>query len=170
MLQDVVNKGTGTQARLPGRPVAGKTGTADQSKDIWFVGFTPDMVTDVWGGNDADKPIAGSYVTGGTIMAKIWRQYNLAYYAGHRVPPGSFTAPQMPFEDFQAEPGVLSEIDQWFTQPSANSITGGISIPSHWQTKSYRHQHKTHSTPQQQTAARPPHSLLGKIFHFFSHF
>jgi penicillin-binding protein 1A len=97
ILQDVVEKGTATHARLFGRPVAGKTGTADGARDIWFVGFTPDLVTAVWGGNDQDRPIAGKYVTGGTIMAGIWQDYMRSYYNSHPVAPGSFLEPEHPF-------------------------------------------------------------------------
>lgn len=92
-MQEVVRAGTGTQARLPDRPVAGKTGTADESKDIWFIGFTPDLVTALWAGNDDNLPIPGTYVTGGTVMAKIWRDYNAAYYEKHPTPPGAFILP-----------------------------------------------------------------------------
>jgi len=95
-LQDVVEKGTATHARLLGRPVAGKTGTADGARDIWFIGFTPDLVTAVWGGNDQNQAIAGKQVTGGTIMAGIWQQYMLAYYKKEPTPPGQFAAPQNP--------------------------------------------------------------------------
>ncbi len=92
VLQDVVKYGTGTQAKLADRPVAGKTGTADEGKDIWFIGFTPDLVTAIWGGNDENLPIPGHNVTGGVVMAKIWQQYNSAYYKTFPTPPGSFTA------------------------------------------------------------------------------
>jgi penicillin-binding protein 1A len=92
ILQEVVAQGTGTQARLGDRPVAGKTGTADQAKDLWFVGFTPDLVTAVWGGNDDNKPIPGSHITGGTVMARIWRDYNRSYYRQHDVPTSWFVA------------------------------------------------------------------------------
>jgi penicillin-binding protein 1A len=94
-LQDVVEKGTGTRARLFDRPVAGKTGTSDAGKDIWFVGFTPDMVTAVWGGNDDNKPVAGR-VTGGGIMAGIWQNYMSAYYRQNHVPVGTFPQPEHP--------------------------------------------------------------------------
>jgi 1A family penicillin-binding protein len=93
VLKDVVKYGTGTQARLADRPVAGKTGTADAGKDIWFIGFTPDLVTALWAGNDEDLPIPGTNVTGGVVMAKIWRQYNEAYYKAFPTPPGTFIAP-----------------------------------------------------------------------------
>jgi 1A family penicillin-binding protein len=92
VLQEVVVQGTAQQAKLTDRPVAGKTGTADQAKDLWFVGFTPDLVTAVWGGNSDNKPIPGSHVTGGTVMARIWRDYNKVYYAQHNVPTGWFIA------------------------------------------------------------------------------
>jgi 1A family penicillin-binding protein len=92
VLQEVVEHGTGTQAKLAGRPVAGKTGTADKARDIWFVGFTPDMVTAVWGGNDQNLPIAGHNVTGGSVMAQVWRDYNRAYYAKTPQPAGYLMA------------------------------------------------------------------------------
>lgn len=97
VMQDVVKYGTGTQAKLSNRPVAGKTGTADAAKDIWFIGFTPDLVTAVWAGNDENLPIPGTNVTGGVVMAKIWRQYNEGYYKAFPTPPGSFIAPTMKF-------------------------------------------------------------------------
>lgn len=112
-MQDVVEKGTGTQARLFDRPVAGKTGTADGARDIWFIGFTPDTVTAVWGGNDKNAPIAGNQVTGGTIMAGIWQNYMKAFYKSHPTPPGEFVAPQTP---------LAEEVDQIHFLPQPASI------------------------------------------------
>jgi len=88
VLEDVVTSGTGTLARLPDRPAAGKTGTADQARDLWFVGFTPDMVTAVWGGNKNNRPIADKHVTGGSVMARVWRDFNIAYYKRCPTPSG----------------------------------------------------------------------------------
>jgi penicillin-binding protein 1A len=88
VLEDVVTGGTGTLARLPDRPAAGKTGTADQARDLWFVGFTPDMVTAVWGGNKNNRPIADKHVTGGSVMARVWRDFNLSYYKRCPTPAG----------------------------------------------------------------------------------
>jgi penicillin-binding protein 1A len=93
MMQDTVKYGTGTQAKLADRPVAGKTGTADAAKDIWFVGYTPDMCTAIWGGNDENLPIPGQHVTGGDVMAKIWRDFATQYYLVHPTPPGTFVPP-----------------------------------------------------------------------------
>lgn len=119
VLQDVVNKGTGTQARLPDRPVAGKTGTADAGKDIWFCGFTPDTVAVLWGGNDDNLAIPGQNVTGGTVMAKIWKTFMTSYYEKHPTPAGQFILPtrtklERPAEDENGngetpqEPGTFS--------------------------------------------------------------
>lgn len=80
ILHEVVTRGTGVRANLPNCFVAGKTGTADQAKDLWFVGFTPDLSTAVWGGNDDNLPIPGTHTTGGTVMAGIWRDYNERLY------------------------------------------------------------------------------------------
>jgi membrane peptidoglycan carboxypeptidase len=99
VMQDVVKYGTGTGAKLDDRPVAGKTGTADEAKDIWFVGFTPDMVTAIWGGNDENLSIEGKHVTGGDVMAKIWKDYTKAYYILHPTPPGSFVPPTAPTDE-----------------------------------------------------------------------
>jgi penicillin-binding protein 1A len=95
----VVKYGTGTMAKLDDRPVAGKTGTADQARDIWFVGYTTDMCTAVWGGNDENKEIEGKHVTGGDVMAKIWKDYAKAYYESHPTPGGVFFAPTQPTKD-----------------------------------------------------------------------
>lgn len=90
ILQDVVKNGTGTLAKLEDRPVAGKTGTSDKSRDIWFIGFTPDYSTAIWGGNDHSQAIYGKGVTGGAIVARVWKKYYQAYYADKDISPGSF--------------------------------------------------------------------------------
>ncbi|MBI3590765.1 MAG: PBP1A family penicillin-binding protein [Candidatus Melainabacteria bacterium] len=90
ILQDVVKRGTGTLARLNDRPVAGKTGTSDKSRDVWFIGFTPDLSVAIWGGNDNNKPIFGKSVTGGAIVAKVWKRFCETYYEDKDIPPGSF--------------------------------------------------------------------------------
>lgn len=94
VLQDVVQHGTGTQAKLANVAVAGKTGTADKARDIWFVGFTPDTVTAVWGGNDRNLPVGGS-ATGGTVMAAIWHSFMQSFYTTHPAPKEGFIPPSV---------------------------------------------------------------------------
>ncbi len=72
LLQAVVSEGTGKAARLD-RPVAGKTGTSQDYRDAWFVGFTSDFVVGVRVGNDDDTPM--KEVVGGDLPAKIWHDF-----------------------------------------------------------------------------------------------
>jgi penicillin-binding protein 1A len=92
LLQGVVQRGTGANAignRL-GRPVAGKTGTTDDYKDNWFVGFTPDIVVAVWIGFDEPRSL-GQGETGGGNAAPIFREVVAA--ALRDSPPVPFRAP-----------------------------------------------------------------------------
>ena len=70
MMRNVVEHGTGLSARLPDRAVAGKTGTSQNYRDAWFIGFTGELLAAVWVGNDNNQPM--NKVTGGAIPAKIW--------------------------------------------------------------------------------------------------
>ncbi|MHC2220818.1 PBP1A family penicillin-binding protein [Rhizobium leguminosarum] len=72
LLQLVVERGTGRGAD-PGSFAAGKTGTSQNNRDAWFVGFTESLVVGVWVGNDDDTPMKG--VTGGALPAHIWRDF-----------------------------------------------------------------------------------------------
>ncbi len=74
-LQTVISSGTATSAQI-GRPAAGKTGTTSSERDIWFVGYVPQLSTAVWVGNDDYSPI-GHGATGGTYVAPIWRDFML---------------------------------------------------------------------------------------------
>jgi penicillin-binding protein 1A len=72
LLEAVVSNGTGRAARLS-RRAAGKTGTTQDYRDAWFIGFTTDIVVGVWVGNDDDSPM--ERVVGGDLPAKIWHDY-----------------------------------------------------------------------------------------------
>ena len=90
MLQGVIDRGTGTAARLD-RPAAGKTGTTSSERDIWFVGYVPQLAVAVWVGNDDNKPLwAGS--TGGGAVAPVWKDFMLKALKG--VPVEKFAPPQ----------------------------------------------------------------------------
>lgn len=71
MLEDVVKYGTGWRARALNRPAAGKTGTTNEYKDAWFIGYTPELVTGVWVGFD-DTHSLGRGETGSRAAAPIW--------------------------------------------------------------------------------------------------
>jgi penicillin-binding protein 1A len=70
LMRNVVNEGTGTAAQLS-RPVAGKTGTTDKERDLWFMGFVPQLVTGVWLGNDNNRPTGNASST----AAYAWRRF-----------------------------------------------------------------------------------------------
>lgn len=72
MLSGVVSSGTGRAAKL-NRPAAGKTGTSQDFRDAWFVGFTAELVTGVWLGNDNSSPM--KKVTGGSFPARLWKGF-----------------------------------------------------------------------------------------------
>ncbi len=88
MMMSVVSGGTGTRAQLPdGRPVAGKTGTTQDFRDAWFVGYVPQLVSVVWIGNDDyRRPMARS-TAGGTYVAPIWRSFMASALRGQPVLP-----------------------------------------------------------------------------------
>jgi membrane carboxypeptidase/penicillin-binding protein len=83
MLADVVDRGTGARARQEGftLPAGGKTGTTNDYKDAWFVGFTPTLVAGVWAGFDEPRTVApGGYATG--LVVPIWARFMKAATAG----------------------------------------------------------------------------------------
>lgn len=80
MLEDVINHGTGYPNAIIGRPAAGKTGTTSDFRDAWFVGFTPDLVTAVWFGNDDYTRMTEAY--GGGVPAMTWAHFMKAALAG----------------------------------------------------------------------------------------
>jgi penicillin-binding protein 1A len=93
LLQGVVQNGTGRRARALGRPVAGKTGTTNDFRDAWFMGYTPGVIAGVWVGID-DRTVLGHRETGGRVAAPIWLEFMQAAMRGR------------PITDFPIPPGV----------------------------------------------------------------
>lgn len=104
MLESAVLQGTGGNAYI-GQPMAGKTGTTDDTKDAWFVGYTPEISAAVWIGDDFDGDLQG--LTGGTVPAAIWRDF--MHTAADLYPGGNFIAPA----------GVAGIAAEGFQNPSA---------------------------------------------------
>src|SRR3569623_428992 len=90
MMEGVVQRGTGTYAKRLNRPVAGKTGTTSDSRDVWFIGFTPELVTGVYLGYDKPKSL-GSSATGGGLAVPVFTEFMEDALKGK--PPTPFNIP-----------------------------------------------------------------------------
>ncbi|NVN90042.1 MAG: PBP1A family penicillin-binding protein [Desulfuromonadales bacterium] len=91
LMQSVVSSGTGHRASIVGRPVAGKTGTTNDSKDAWFVGYVPQLVAGVWVGFDQERSL-GAGGSGGQAAAPIWAEFMQKSVA--ELPVEDFVAPE----------------------------------------------------------------------------
>lgn len=125
MMQQVIEHGTGTRAKLKGRPAAGKTGTTSSYRDAWFIGFTGQYVTGVWLGNDDNKPLKG--VTGGGLPAEIWQAVMSEIHDGLPVESlGNFV-----FDPTSAVPQVVSSGEDGATSdPLAAALSQALGQPS----------------------------------------
>ncbi len=94
MMEDVIRYGTGMRANI-GRPAAGKTGTSNDYKDAWFVGYTPELAAGVWVGFDDMRRSLGSGEVGGRAAAPIWQRFMRNFLSSDPAP------------DFVMPPGVV---------------------------------------------------------------
>ncbi len=108
LLRDVVVAGTGRGAALPGF-AAGKTGTSQDYRDAWFIGFSDSLVVGVWIGNDDNSPM--KHVTGGSLPASIWRQFVSAATPLVAQQPQVAAAPAQPGPQQASNPPAPSNDD-----------------------------------------------------------
>ncbi|MEB3275215.1 MAG: penicillin-binding protein 1A [Prochlorothrix sp.] len=101
MLQAVVAGGTGRAAQLD-RPTAGKTGTTSSERDVWFVGYVPQLAVAIWVGNDDYSPL-GRWATGGGTVAPIWKDFMIRALKDQ---------PAQPFPQGQGNPRPASPTPQ----------------------------------------------------------
>ncbi len=92
MLEGVVQRGTGVRIRAVGKPLAGKTGTTNESRDAWFVGFSPDLAVGVFAGFDEPTPL-GNRETGSSVAVPVFRDFMAEALKSKpavpfRIPPG----------------------------------------------------------------------------------
>lgn len=91
VMKGVIERGTGARARVLKRPLAGKTGTSSEATDVWFVGFTPNLVAGVWIGYDMKRSL-GSAETGGRLALPLWITF--MQKALSDLPPDDFPVPE----------------------------------------------------------------------------
>lgn len=133
VLQQVVLNGTGTAAALPGREVAGKTGTTDNFTDAWFNGFTPQLETAVWMGSPSGSvpmtDVGGIPVYGGSYPARIWHEFMIQALAGQPVysfiPPDPSLIPPGKFIVAIDSPGAISTPSGGGANSNASGSSGG---------------------------------------------
>jgi penicillin-binding protein 1A len=129
LLTSVVRAGTGKKARALGRPVAGKTGTTDDSRDAWFVGYTPDLVATAWVGFDDMRPL-GRKEYGGRAALPIWLKFMTAAHKKKKArdferPDGIVTAridPQTGLLAYEGMEGAIEEVFIEGTEPTESAL------------------------------------------------
>lgn len=117
MLKTVIKSGTGVAANI-GKPAAGKTGTTDDSKDAWFVGYTPNVVTGVWVGNDDNTK--NGRVTGGTVPAIIWKEVMSVATASYGSP--DFDYPEVVLNNYSGNKKSSGSSQKYSDDINAESI------------------------------------------------
>jgi penicillin-binding protein 1A len=134
MMEGVVQRGTGTAARVLNRPVAGKTGTTNDYKDAWFVGFTPELAVGVYVGYDQPRSM-GRAVTGGTFAVPIFTDFMAKALEGKPAtqfnkPPGMSTAwinPNSGVKAFEGE-SAIEEAFKPGTGPNLMTSVIGVDV------------------------------------------
>jgi len=124
MLRDVIDTGTGHGARLGKREAGGKTGTSQDYRDAWFIGFTAQTTTGVWLGNDDNTSMRK--ITGGLLPVDIWKSYMLGSHKD--TPYAKLSAPDPNIDDARAQQIALfyEEMSTAFID-ERNMASGGSS-------------------------------------------
>jgi penicillin-binding protein 1A len=133
IMEGVIQRGTATVVKEVGKPIAGKTGTTNDEKDAWFIGFTPDLAVGVYMGYDKPRHL-GRNATGGHLSAPIAKEFFKAALADKpampfRVPPGIKLIRVDPKTGQRAGPGAQSAILEAFkpgTAPPDNNMLAGM--------------------------------------------
>lgn len=128
LMKDVVDQGTGVRAKLPDRPAAGKTGTSSDYTNAWFVGYTPEMATVVWVGNDRqDQPMIYKGMNiGSSTATELWGTYMKAATRGlpasdYPEPPGIVWA--------SVDPGTGEVVPDWSNKETYQEVFNENNLP-----------------------------------------
>jgi len=126
MLAGVIGGGTGRAARLS-RAAAGKTGTSQNHRDAWFIGYTADLVAGVWVGNDDGRPMKG--VTGGGLPARMWKNFMRDAHRGRAGRPlpgvdGPVTVPRTPKTVAKKPPATAPKPEKSLWEKIISVVTG----------------------------------------------
>jgi penicillin-binding protein 1A len=124
MLEGVITSGTGKTILAVGKPLAGKTGTTNESRDVWFVGFSPDIAVGIYLGHDNPKSL-GKEATGGSLVAPMFRDFMKVALAARPAvpftPPASITLQPINTAGQLLSAGTLGAIMEAFKESQAAS-------------------------------------------------
>jgi penicillin-binding protein 1A len=138
MMRATVERGTGKRAAFEGWPTAGKTGTSQDFRDAWFIGYTANLTAGVWVGNDSNQPTKRA--TGGTLPSLIWSKFMAKAHEGVPVAelPGTEMVPSllaaqrqqptytggMPQPGAQPQPaeGDSRQLDDWIVETTQRQV------------------------------------------------
>jgi penicillin-binding protein 1A len=123
MMRQTILHGTARRAAF-GWPAAGKTGTSQDSRDAWFVGYTANLTTGVWFGNDDNSPTKG--VTGGSLPATAWKEFMTAAHEG--VPMRDLPGSWHPAPDVAVAPVTVSEDEDQTPLPTIRPSAPASSV------------------------------------------
>lgn len=135
LLTSVIDFGTGRAAKVLNRPMAGKTGTTNEAKDAWFVGYSTDLAVAVWTGFDDARPLGGGREAGATAALPAWISFMKRAHEGKPPtdfprPPGVEVAKIDPATGLLARPDQEDAVTEYFlsgTEPSeVASLDGGV--------------------------------------------
>ena len=141
MLQGVVRSGTGIPAQI-GRPSAGKTGTTDEARDLWYVGYIPQAAAGIWLGNDNNQPTKG---TSG-VAAEMWRKFMLQIVK------------DIPVEDFPPRPRLTGRevtVAAEPFKPKKKYYIGRWTTPTYYPRRTYGRTNRTYTPRQTYTNPAP---------------
>ena len=113
MLRDVIDTGTGHGAQLGSRQAAGKTGTTQDYRDAWFMGFTAQYTTGVWMGNDDNSPMRK--ITGGLLPVDAWKKYMLSAHKGLKKKPINAPDPLIDDPFIKTQIAFYADLEDAFT-------------------------------------------------------
>jgi penicillin-binding protein 1A len=120
MMQETLISGTARKAEIPGWIAAGKTGTSQDFRDAWFIGYTANLITGVWLGNDDNSPTRKA--TGGGLPVEVWTRFMKAAHQG--VPVASLPASQA-----GGLFGNLAHVASQISAPSAQAPAPAVPLP-----------------------------------------
>jgi len=112
MLRDVIDTGTGYGAQLGSRQAAGKTGTTQDYRDAWFIGFSAQYTTGVWMGNDDNSPMRK--ITGGLLPVDAWKKYMIAAHKGLKRKPINAPDPLIDDPAVKAQIAFYADLEEAF--------------------------------------------------------